>query len=133
MPGSDAGVGASGRLAQGDHRCDLIACGCAAEANGRRRVEEAVSEHADMEGTCRVGEQDPKASTISDHSGKWLKLSGGAIESLADSCGGRAGKPCAGLAIIIISENIFYLPEATFGLNLGAESRAAGTGILIRL
>ena len=122
MARGDTGVGASGGLAQGDHRRGLVACGCTTQANGSRRVEETVGEDADIEGAGRVGQQDPETSTIGDHSGKWVKLGSGAIESLADPGGGRTRKSCAGLAIIEIGENVFDLSEAAFGLNFGAES-----------
>lgn len=77
-----------------------------------------------MERASRVGEQDPKTSTIGNHSGQWLKLVSGSIERLADPSGGRTRKSRAGLAIIEVGENVFHLSKAAFGVNLSAESRA---------
>jgi hypothetical protein len=69
MAPGDAGVGASGGFTQRDHWSCPVACGRATQANGSCRVEEAVGEDADMKRASRVGEQDPKTSTIGNHSG----------------------------------------------------------------
>jgi hypothetical protein len=67
MASGNAGVGASGRLAECDERRRTVGCARVLEAECCRGIEEAVSQDADVQCACEACEKRAQPCAVCDH------------------------------------------------------------------
>src|SRR6516225_3941687 len=128
---SDAGVRAAVRrtLRQSWSHWDVLAA--FVEAQRRCRLEEAVAEMADVEGTRQMGEHRAQPSPVGDSARERLKLLLHTIILGRKPGGGRTGHALATTMRLVLGDDIVELAERALLLDLLSEARCRGASIAV--
>ncbi|CAN7675316.1 hypothetical protein LJR235_005302 [Pararhizobium sp. LjRoot235] len=121
MPGGPTGVWAAIGTASGQDRRRLLGIRGAGEAEGGRRIEEAVVKEADVQCTAAMGEHSAQPAAIHDPAGQIAKLVLHASKLPLQSYCARSGRTFLANERFAMGDDIVELTECALALDCEAE------------